>query len=478
MKRILILCVGFFMLGACSDLTELNVDTKNPETVPANSLIANATVALFDFMASPNVNVNNLRLWAQHWAQVSYNDESNYELVERNVNGRTFRTLYATVIRDVSEAKAIINASESLLPEHKANQLAIIDVIEVISYTILVDIFGDVPYSEAFDSENVTPAYDDDAAVYSAMASKLDGAISSLSGSAGNAGDLVYGGDADAWKRMANSYKLRMAIRLADGNDGTAKGMAEAAVSSGVFASNADNFTIQYEGATPNTNPLWEDLVQSGRSDFVAGNTLVDYMNGLNDPRLGSFFKQNVTDEMTGDVLYVGGTVGAVNSFTASSQVGSLLHEATLPGTIIGYTEVLFLLADAAERGYSVGGSAEDFYNAAVANSILEWGGSQQMADDYLAQADVAYSSALGTWKEKIALQKWIAMYNQGLEAWSTFRIYDAPAMNLADIAGTVPPNRYTYPTTEYSVNTANVEAAGSAMGGDDLFSKVFWDKN
>ena len=478
MKRILILCVGFFLLGSCSDLTELNVDTKNPEIVPANSLIANATVELFDLMSSPNVNVNNLRLWSQHWAQVSYNDESNYELVERNVNGRTFRTLYATVLRDVREARTLINASESLLEEHKRNQLAIIDVIEVMSYTILVDIFGDVPYSEAFDSENVTPVYDNDASIYSAMASNLDGAINALSGNAGDAGDLVYGGDADAWKRLANSYKLRMAIRMADGDDSTAKNMAESAVSSGVFDSNADNFEIQYESSTPNTNPMWEDLVESGRSDFVAGNTLVDYMNDLSDPRLGFYFKQNVTDETTGDVVYKGGIVGAVNSFTANSQIGAILHEATMPGTIMGYTEVLFLLADAAERGYNVGGSAEDFYSAAVANSILEWGGSQQMADDYLAQSNVAYGSASGTWKEKIALQKWIAMYNQGLEAWTTFRMYDAPAMNLADIAATVPPNRYTYPTTEYSVNTANVEAAGSAMGGDDLFSKVFWDKN
>lgn len=477
MKKILLFFLTVLVFSACSDLTELNEDIKNPQEVPANSLVANATVSLFDFMTSTNVNQNNLRLWAQHWAQVSYSEESNYELVERNVNGRTYIRFYATVIRDISEARAFVAANTNLTDENRKNQDAILDVMEVVAFTILVDIFGDVPYTEAFDFTNVTPKYDDDAFIYDEMITKLDRAIGNLGGSAGDIGDLIYNGDADAWKTFANSYKLRLAIRLADGDNARAKSMVEAAVSGGVFASNADNFAIQYEGTTPNTNPLWEDLVESGRSDFVSGNTLVDYLNNLNDPRRATFFKQNVVDSL-GTVSYKGGTVGAVNSFTANSQVGAMMHEPTLPGTIMGYTEVLFLLADAAERGYSVGGTAEDFYNMAVTNSILEWGGSQTMADDYLAQASVAYATAPGNWKEKIALQKWIGMYNQGFEAWTTFRIYDAPAMNLADIAQTVPPNRYTYPVTEYSVNGASVEAAATAMGGDNLFSKVFWDKN
>lgn len=481
MKNILMLCVALLVFGGCSDsssnLTDLNVDTKNPEKVPANGLIANATVELFDMMTSTNVNVNNFRLWAQHWAQVSYSDESNYELVERNVNGRTFRTLYATVVRDIKEARNFINDDTNLTDENKNNQLAIIDVIEVISYTTMVDIFGDVPFTEAYDPANVTPAYDDDAAIYDAMLKQLDGAIGNLGGDAGNVGDLVYGSNGDAWKMLANSFKLRLALRMADTNDALAKTMFETAAA-GAFGSNADNFSIPYESSTPNTNPLWEDLVESGRSDFVSGNTLVDYMNDLNDPRRPFFFKPNVTDEISGEVMYVGGTVGAVNSFVANSQVGALLHEPTLPGTIMGYTEVRFLLADAVERGYNVGGTAEAHYNAAVTNSILEWGGTQEDADAYLAQPDVAYATAPGNWKEKIALQKWIALYNQGFEAWTTFRVYDAPTMNLAATVETVPPSRFTYPTTEYSVNEENVVRAASAMGGDDKFSKVFWDKN
>jgi SusD/RagB-like outer membrane lipoprotein len=476
MKKItyLFLTLGL-IFSSCSDITDLNVNPKLPEAVPASSLFANATVDMFDFMSSPNVNVNNFRLWSQQWAQVSYSDESNYELVERNVNGRAWNSFYSGILRDLKEARLVVEKDVNTPAAIITNQKAIIDVMEVVAYTHLVDIFGDVPFSAAF-GEDVTPGYDDDEAIYTAMIGQLDNAIGNLSGNAGNIGDLVYGGDAGAWKKFANSYKLRLAIRIADGSDSKAKEMVEAAYS-GAFDSSADNFVIQYESSTPNTNPLWEDLVQSGRSDFVAANTLVDYMNALDDPRRQFFFKQNAVDG-NGDVIYQGGIAGAVNSFTANSQVGAILHEPTMPGTIMGYSEVRFLLADAAERGYSVGGTAEEHYNAGITESILEWGGDQAMVDAYLANPDVAYSTAPGTWKEKIALQKYIALYNQGFEAWSTYRVYDAPVMNEAEAAGTTPPHRYTYPVSEYSINEESVMAGGSAMGGDDLFSKVFWDKN
>ena len=101
-------------------------------------------------------------------------------------------------------------------------------------------------------------------------------------------------------------------------------------------------------------------------------------------------------------------------------------------------------------------------------------------ADDYYAQADVDYATAPGTWKEIIGSQKWIAMYDQGFEAYTTQRLYDAPAMNIATGALTTPPTRWTYPTSEFSLNGESVEAAIQAKGAgfDDPFTKVFWDVN
>lgn len=474
MKKLLYLALIVLTFGACTDnLTDLNVDTKKPTEVPSGTLFANATVELMDMMTSTNVNINNLRLWAQHWAQTTYPDESNYELVERNVNGRTWNTLYATVLRDVAEARPLIQDDPFLSDAEKANQLAMCDVMEVIAYTLLVDFFGDVPYSQALQEGVFLPTYDDDASVYNAMLDKLNGAINTLSGDSGMGSyDLIYGGDADAWKKFANTYKLRLAIRLADSDDARAKSMVEAAVNSGVFTSSADNFQIQYLSNPPNTNPLWEDLVQSGRSDFVAANTLVDYMNGLEDPRRDVYFSGPV--DSLGNPI--GGIYGAANNYNANSQAGTILTDPELPGVFLSYTEVRFLLADAAERGYSVGGTTEEHYNAGITSSFDDWGVAG--ADAYLQNPDVAWSTAPGNWKEKIAMQKWIALYNQGFEAWSTYRLYDAPAMNIADGAGTTPPLRYTYPVSEFSVNGANVESAASAIGGDDLMTPIFWDVN
>ena len=78
------------------------------------------------------------------------------------------------------------------------------------------------------------------------------------------------------------------------------------------------------------------------------------------------------------------------------------------------------------------------------------------------------------TWKEVIATQKWVALYNRGFEAWSTWRLYDAPTMNVSAEAGTTPPTRYNYSVDEYSINGTSVSAANS--GSDLVTDKVFWD--
>ncbi len=474
MKKILIfslLLLGFY---SCTEdgLTSLNEDIKNPVAVEAGTLFANATVELFDWMTSTNVNQNNFRLWAQSWAQTTYADESNYILNERNVNGGTWNKLYATVIRDLREAKTIIAADVNLTDAGRKGQTAMADVLEIYAFHVLVDIFGDIPYSEAL-SDDVTPAYDDDAAIYDDLLTRLDASVANLSGSTWGDYDLIYGGNGDSWKKMANSLMLKLAIRIADTDDARAKTLVETAIASGVMTSSADNFTLVYENSTPNTNPLWEALVQSGRSDFVAANTTTEVMNALNDPRRSTYFSDL---DPAGNAL--GGAYGDNNSYSAFSHPGDMLKDPTLPASLVDYSEVSFLLADAAARGYNVGSTEKDYYNNGVTASIEAWGGTSADAVTYLAQADVDYDTAPGTWREKIALQKWLALYNRGFEGWSTYRVYDAPTMKVAVQAGTTPPTRFTYPVTEYSLNGVNVNAANDAIGGDDLFTKVFWDAN
>ncbi len=472
MKKILIALLALVTVASCQNLTELNRDTKNPEEVPAGTLFANATVSLFDFMVSTNVNVNNLRLWSQYWTETTYTDESNYELTERNVNGRTWNTLYATVLRDLKEARKFIEADPIMSDENKKNQLAMISVLEAFTGHLLVDFFGDVPWSAAL-TEDITPGYDDDASVYQAVMDKLDAAIANLDGASGMGDyDLIYGGDVDMWKKFANGLKLRLAIRIANTNDAKAKSMATAAMNGGLIASNDENVDLAYTSSPPHTNPLWVDLVQSGRNDFVAANTLVDYMNDLEDPRRAYYFSGPV--DSLGNPL--GGIFGASNNYNEYSHPGEQLLDPTFPGTIMDYVEMEFLLADAAARWGGDFGDPETHYNEAIRASILYWGGTDQEADDYLANSKVAWATASGTDMEKIALQKWIGMYNRGFEGWSTYRVYDAPVLNNAAEAGTPPPLRYIYPVDEYSLNGESVNTAIANNPGYDPFLPIFWD--
>jgi hypothetical protein len=469
MKKIFTAAAAALVIASCtSDLSSLNVNSKAPEQVPAGALIANSTVSLTDYLTSVNVNLNNFILWSQHWTQTTYTDESNFLYNGRDVNGNTFDAMYATVLRDLSDARKFIEADDKLLASYEVNQLAIVEVMEVYTYHVLVDIFGDVPYSEAI-GDDVTPKYDNDAEIYTDLVSRLLAAHSVLGGDNGlGSYDLIYGGDSDSWKKFAASLALKLAIRAADVNP-SAQSVASAAVAAGVFTSSSDNAMLSYTSSPPNTNPLWDDLVQSGRADFCAANTFADVLNGLNDPRRGSYFRNL---DSAGGVI--GAAYGLASSYANHSQPGDALEDATRAAALMDFTEVEFLLADAAARGWSVGGTAADHYAAAVTSSIEDWGGSATDAAAYLAQTDVAWDATM--WKERIGVQKWIAMYTRGNEAWATQRMYDYPAMNVAVEALISTPTRMSYGIDEYSLNGTNVAAARG--GNDDQMGKVFWDAN
>lgn len=475
MKKIIILIVLIAAtFTACSDdLADVNVDSKSPSEVPADVLVSNATKNLVDQMVNTDVNSNIFKMVAQYWTETTYTDEANYDLVSRDINGYHWEILYTGVLKDLDEAKRIMSERPDVLisDEETANRLAMIGVLEVFTWHVLVDTFGDIPYSEALDLENASPVYDDDAAIYADLVIRLDEAISMFNPEAGTFGaaDYLYGGDVDGWLKFANSLKLRLAMRYADVDDAKAATMATEAIAAGVIESQDDNVTMQYLASAPNTNPIWASLVQSGRKDFVAANTIVDAMNDLNDPRRDEYFAQN-----QGEGVYIGGIYGANgNTHSNSTIYSSLFENPTLEGVLMDLSEVEFLRAEAAARSYT-SENAEEHYNKGIEASILYWGGTVAEADAYISQPEVAYDQAI--WDERIGVQKWIALYNRGFEAWSSWRKLDHPTLANADQSGLPVPLRFTYPTTEASLNGANLSAASSAIGGDELQTPVFWD--
>ncbi len=468
MKKLLFAAAAALAITSCTgDLSDLNKNGKAPESVPSGALFANAVMGYYDFDAVQNVNLNNLRLWSQHWTQTTYVDESNFQLNERDVNGSTFVRMYVTVIRDCEEARtAVMNGPESAAA--KAASVAAIEVMEVMAYQYLVDLFGDVPYSEALSETNV-PKYDAGSAIYADLLARLDAATADLSGSnTFGSSDIIYGGDAAAWKKAANSLMLRMAVRMIGYDAAAAKSWGEKAIAGGVFTSSADDMRLYYSSAPPHTHPMWETLVQSGRTDYVASATLGDVLNGLADPRRAGFFKN-----LGGSDSVTGAPHGFQVNYYDYSQPGTALEDPTWSHAAISYVEVEFLMAHAAVAGWAGASDAATHYENGIRASIEEWGGSSADADAYMMHPLVAFSST--TAATQIGVQKWIAMYSNAFEAYAAVRMYDLP-MQTAALAGTVTPNRYSYPLDEYSLNTTNVQAAAANYGGDDTFAKVFWD--
>ncbi len=472
-KYIVVTLLSLFIFACSSDeyLQSLNIDSKNPSVgVPDELFFTNAEKALMDKMSSININTSIFRFITQYTSSPIYTQESQYNFRTRTISGNHWRILYSDVLTDLRAAKSeLLNSGNYVAPSElriQKNRLAMVEVLEVYTFAVLVDTFGDIPFSEALDISNVLPKYDDAATVHTELMSMVNHAISQFDTGAAGFGeaDLIYGGDIDSWIKFANSLKLRLAMTV-----GNASAAAEAAPN--VFSSNADNATLDYLSTSANANPLWNAIVESGRNDYIMANTIVDAMNSLEDPRRDVFFSNPI------DGAYVGGPYGAGGDFDTFSHFGEVFKQPTLPGNLLDYAEVSFMLAEAVERGYSIGGTAEEHYNNAIMASMEYWGVDETDAAAYLSRPDVAYSTAAGSYNEKIGTQMWIALFNRGFESWLHWRRYDYPILNAAPTL-TVDdiPVRMQYPIDEQQRNPENRTAAASAIGGDELTTKLFWD--
>jgi hypothetical protein len=476
MKRIFYLLIIVFISGftACTDKFEdFNTDKKNPAIVPGEPLFTNSQKVLADYINNTNVNTNIYKLMSQYWTETTYIDEANYDLITRNISTNIFTNTYLRVLSDLKESAKIITAEEVIDSEKpaKQNKLAIIELMNVYTYSHLVDIFGAIPYSAALNPDNVYPKYDAGADVYKDLFTRLNAALGKLNAASGSFGsaDLFYGGDVASWIKFGNALKIKMAITTADADNATAKTSVEAAYSK-AFSSNDDDCLIHYLTSSPNYNQLYADLVASGRHDFVPANTIVDAMNTLTDPRRPAFFT-----EYNG--AYVGGKYGFPNSFSQYSHISDLIQTPDFPGIMMTYSEICFYLAEAAERGYNVGGTAAAWYNKGIEASFDFWGVSGAAA--YLAQPNVAYATATGTWKQKIGMQSWIANYTRGEVGYTNWRRLDFPILNLPEDATKYAdiPVRFTFPVNEQTLNAASYKAAATLVGGDLITTKIFWDK-
>lgn len=568
MKKLLYIAGSLFISASiftsCErDITQLNIDPKKPEVIPSKNLVVSAERDLADFWVTPSVNLNISRFFTQQWTETQYIDETNYNFITRNQPQNHFNTMYRDVLGPLKQAGIFLNSeseSVSLSPGDQAkvkkSKQAIIELLSIYAWVNLVDSFGNVPYTEALKNEAgatvFQPKYDDAATVYDALATRLNAVLLTIdTGVDGYDNDAFYKGDMSKWKMLGNSLKLRMGLNLSE-TLSTPKGKAlvESAVAAGVITDPANNFAFPYVDGLV-SNPVYQNLVSSGRNDFVPADVYVNALKAKSDPRRFSFFAENKNKNLgtvslitapvspntsstitfdaplanvptvgqavfkkntssnlkdnpeddfilgyvqaagsnfitlvrnaetlkVGDKVnvesYIGGPYGNLASFANYSHLTGSIKQADYPGYLLESVEVKFMLAEAAARGYSVGGTAATLYGNAVQASMDQWNVDPTAAAAYITANP--YDAA--NWKKSIGTQAWFAMFNRGIESWYFFRRLDYPILAVPGNAeGLV--YRITYSNNEYSTNTTNVKAAATAIGGDKYTTKIFWDKN
>lgn len=461
-----------FFFSACDDsLDDINKNpnaTENPE--PAYLLTGSLKHAADTYWGGEN-NYNSSLLFIQHWAKIQYTEPDRYDVSNTSFT-ELWDTGYAALITDLN---TLLN-----LPDEKVNDnyRGVALTLRSWVFLLLTDVYGHIPYKEA--GQSVTPAYNTQKEVYTGLLDDLARAQSLLDvGGEGIAGDVVYNGEIGKWKKLVNSLRLRIALRIADREEELAKQTIVAVTTDavGVIDSNNGNFRFVYTKA-PQQNPFASSF--DTRDDYRVSKTIVDKLKALSDPRL-PVYAQLPSDPTVSE--YVGAANGLSSSeasnqgFARTSRPGSLFLTSEYPAVFLTYSEVLFGLAEAVSRGF-ITGDAEAFYKQAITASFHQFDiVNNEQIDAYLAQPGVKFD--ISNFKKSIGEQKWIALYGQGLEAFAEWRRLDYPQLKAGPAAfldnGQLPV-RFFYPGTEQSLNNESYKAAVQDQGADLITTKLWFD--
>ncbi|PYO92261.1 MAG: hypothetical protein DMD62_13700 [Gemmatimonadetes bacterium] len=475
--KILSIGAALAAITACGDLTSINKNPNGPEDVDPPSILANAlqdVAGNVDGVTS--LNIRGAGLWSQFYAEIQYRDEDKYIVRSGTSGGWGFYN------GDLEDFQRMIGKG---VEANRPNWSAVGRIMKSYTFSVMTEAMGDLPYSQALKGDTVLqPAYDTQQVIYDSLFAALTRASTEIdlgpNALGFPSGDIMYGGDMARWQRFANSLRLRLALHLQKASPAKAASEAAAAVAAGVFASNADNAQIEFLATAPNQNPIYQDVHVGNRDDYGLSKTYVDSLTSWSDPRLPVFAQINqdtILANQTYQGLPNGLNDGEGPNLFYISRIGSMWRETpNAPLAFLTYSEVLFLEAEAAERGW-IPGSATTFYNAAIRASMESYGIPDAAITAYLADSRVTYVPG-ATGLTQIAYQKWVSLYMQGMEAWTEVRRTGIPALVpgpravLASI-----PERLPYDDQEAVLNQTNLDAAVARQGfgaSNDL-TKPLW---
>ncbi|PHS08442.1 MAG: SusD/RagB family nutrient-binding outer membrane lipoprotein [Kordia sp.] len=474
-KIILLLITTAFFASCDKDFEEVNKNPNDPTAVPSELLLGQIARNTANTLYSAQLGGDMGSCWSQQWGKVQYNDEARYFPRDGNIDG-LWSNFYIGIAEDADKMYQLA------IEEGNDASAGVALVMKANAFLWLTDLYGAVPFTDALKgSEGIfTPAYDSQATVYAGCYAFLDEAMAKLAtgnGELSSVHDIIYGGNTALWAKFAASLKFRAMMR--NSKNGVDSVVMQGLVDGGLlFSSTNDEAKVIYEAAAPNANPTYETIDLGSRTEYRIGEVMVQHLDGTTG--LAADARLEVYAEPNQDGNYVGKPAGYTNLPNATynvntiSGIGAKYLAATAPGYLLGYTELQFLLAEAAKKGYIGGsdGDAETFYLAGIMSSFAENG---VATGGYETDASVAYNSS--TALEQIATQKWIATYGQGFESWTEWRRTGYPNLMPA-VEGNVSevPSRITYPSLEQSLNGTNYSAQSALMsGGDALTTAVDW---
>ena len=399
---------------------------------------------------------------------------------------------------------------------------ALAQILKISAWHKATDMFGPIPYKEA-GKGLITVPYDSQEEVYKSMFKELSDAIEVLTKYADNGNskllpnaDAIYAGDVHKWVVYANSLMLRLAMRVYYADAALSKQYALQAVnhSYGVMKTKDDEAKMERGASLEFKNNL--DVLINQYNECRMGSSMLAYLGGYQDPRLPKYFNTSTVSQAVTVGTYgkysgvpTGHDVSSNDAFKDSSRPAIT---STTPTYWMRASEVYFLLAEAALHGFAVGGTAESLYEKGIEMSFEENGIASSEVADYMSSGlkpsaysfhltnpgvnvDVpAVTQATTEWTgtdeeklEKIMIQKWIALYPNGQEAWTEYRRTGYPKLHSVvtnysngEIDSEVGIRRMRFPTNKSTSaeDIANLESARKLLRGglDKAGTRLWWD--
>ncbi|RXR20461.1 SusD/RagB family nutrient-binding outer membrane lipoprotein [Flavobacterium amnicola] len=467
------------MLFSCDDYLDVNTSPNDPQLsqITPDLALANAQTGPYRTMARRMNRLGNFFMnnWGMNVNSFAVTAPPEYSLA---IDNNFYSDIWDNIYLNTANLTNIINHKAVGYDNHKA----IAKIMKAFYFQYLVDIYGDIPYSEAhLGSENTSPKYDDDLAIYRDLVNQVDQAIAMMNtpgAIAVGSEDVIFKGDMSRWEEFGNTLKLRLLLRQTD------SGVALSTYLSDGFASlagksflNADaKINPGYSKAgIAQQNPFYallyqvDETTENQEMRFVrASKYMGDKLNsGPTDPRRGRLFSLiggTVQGVIQGDLAVVnGGTAPA----SISTLGPALVKNSAQDGFVMTLAESKFLQAEAAHEGY-LAGDAQTLFNEGITASMAQLGATP---GTYVVDVNLVAGKGYGAIGATAAQQLEAIMYQKnialqgGLNALESFIEYTRTGLidtiPLTIVGATQPnkPRRLLYPNSELVGNTANVPA-------------------